>query len=125
MALEVRVFSEIRSFDPKVMWGMSWRQLALAGIGIPLCAVTYLSCWWFGFEDLGQWLVVLETIPLALFGWVHPKGLRFETWARYALASKTRDQKFIYADAPLFRGEREALNVRSKEAGARNERVWW
>ena len=32
MAIEMRVYAEITDLDPKVMWGLTWRQMGAVGI---------------------------------------------------------------------------------------------
>lgn len=96
MSLEVKVYKEISSYQPKVMWGMSWRQIATTAIAIPTLAGTYATFYWAGNPGLGEWAIVILTIPFALIGWVRPLGLPFEQWAKYVWAAYQTNQKLTY-----------------------------
>ena len=47
MALEIRVYDEVTDVDPKVMWGMTFRQLIAVAASVVLIAgaTTWLGIW--------------------------------------------------------------------------------
>ena len=120
MALEIKVYREITAFQSKVMLGMSWRQLACAALGLLVVGGTYGACMWAGQENLGSWLAALLTMPFVAVGWIRPKGLPFERYARYFWLYKWEPQRRLYAqDAilhPEINAERSADAVRSQKA---------
>lgn len=85
MALEIRVYKEIEDTEARVMWGMSWRQLAAAAMMIGISSVVWLVFWWLlETPGLGQYVVFVANLPLAAWGWSRPKGLKPEVWLVYA-----------------------------------------
>ena len=132
MALEVRVQNEITAYQPKVMWGMSWRQLAAAGVALPVIGGVYAWLWVAGQSDIGMWVVALLSVPIALYGWVRPKGLPFEAYARYVLAGTLLEkQRVFFESTPVFAVDRGVTtngnngtnkHRASKKAGGRAER---
>ncbi|MDO4259160.1 MAG: PrgI family protein [Actinomycetaceae bacterium] len=124
MALEVKVYKEISAYDPKVMWGMSWRQIGCTAVMIPIAAMTYYGIWYLGFLELAQWATVFVVMPFVLVGWVRPKGLRFEKYAKYVISGYRRQQKLRYEIEPFWSVEREvALNVEPKRSESRAKRT--
>ena len=91
MALEMKVYREIHAYEAKVMFGLSWRQLAALAIGVPLAgglfaAIAYLLHMvgndWKAATDTAMWAVFPVLIPVGLWGWWRPKGLKPERyWA--------------------------------------------
>lgn len=96
MALEIRVHKDFMQYQSKVMWGMTWRQIALVGaVGIPAFGL-YALCVWLGAPDVGQWILIVVAVPVVLFGWIRPKGLMFEQYARYVLNSYQQTNRLPY-----------------------------
>lgn len=100
MALEIRIYKEITATEARVMWGMSWRQLAAAAMMGVLSAGTWLLFWKvLASPDLGQYMVFLVDVPLAAWGWLRPKGLKPEVWLGYVLAHRFGQRRF-FLDGP-------------------------
>ena len=74
MALEIKVYREITAYQSKVMFGMSWRQLACAASGLVVVSSVYAAFYLIGQKSLGSWLTVLLTMPFVAVGWIRPKG---------------------------------------------------
>lgn len=107
------------SYQPKVMWGLSWRQMATVGIGVPVVGAVYGLGWVLGSPSIGEWLVVLVTIPFVLYGWVRPKGLAFEVYAAYVLAAMLVDKQLVmYVSTPVFAADMGVF----ENAGSRSPR---
>ncbi|OLO58634.1 hypothetical protein BKH23_12810 [Actinomyces oris] len=123
MALEIKVYREITAYQAKVMMGMSWRQMACSAIGIIVVGGTYALCFWAGQSDLGSWMAALLTMPFVAVGWVRPKGLPFEKYARYFWRYKWDPQKRLYAQDSVLSteiaAERSANAVRNSKAPKR------
>lgn len=102
MALEMKVYQEITGYQAKVMLGMSWRQLACSVAALLLGGGAYAGLWALGAQDLGQWFAVLVTIPFGALGWVRPKGLPFEEYAKYIIRHNWEQQLHVYGQRPLW-----------------------
>ncbi|XCB29564.1 PrgI family protein [Arcanobacterium hippocoleae] len=83
MALEVKVYREVRDYQARVLGGMSWRQLLIVGVWFPVIATCYGVCWYFGFEDLGVVVVVFLALPMVAIGWMRPMGIVMEKYVGY------------------------------------------
>ena len=119
MTLEIKVYKEITATEAKVMWGMSWRQLAAAGaMGALSAGVWLLFRHALGMPDLGQYVVFLVDVPIAAWGWLRPKGLKPEVWLRY-VADHHLGQRRFFLDGPA--AERPAKRNRhvSERTGRR------
>ena len=124
MALEIKVYREITAYQSKVMLGMSWRQMACAALGLVIVGGTYGACIWAGQGDLGSWLAALLTMPFVAFGWIRPKGLPFERYARYLWRYKWEPQRRLYAQdsrlSPEIEVERSANAIRNQKKQKRS-----
>ena len=99
MALEIRVYREITDAEPKVMWGMGWRQIAASAAMLALGgAMWFVFRRWLGLPEAGQWAVFAACLPPAVWGWWRPKGLKPEVWLRYVL--RQRFGQRVYGRAP-------------------------
>lgn len=82
----MHVYKEINTLEPKVMWGMTWRQLLAAGIiaalGGGVWALFYAALHQ---PDAGMYAVFAVCTPVAAWGWWRPHGLKPEVHARYVL----------------------------------------
>ena len=121
MSLEVKVYKEISAYRAKVMWGMSWCQIATVAVGLPLIGGTYAALYLTGHADLGEWVIVILTIPFVLFGWVRPLGLHSEQWAKYFITSHRENQKLTYHHADTSRAN-ESTHSHDRNTHARPRR---
>ncbi|KAA8830170.1 PrgI family protein [Bifidobacterium tissieri] len=100
MTLEIKVHKEITATEAKVMWGLSWRQMAAAAV---MCGLS--AGLWLLFRnvlhapEVGQYVVMLVDAPIAVWGWLRPKGLKPEVWLRYVLSQRFGQQRF-FIDGP-------------------------
>lgn len=82
MALEMKVYSEIRAYEAKVIGALSWRQLACVVIAVPLIALATVALW-----HRAQWAITYVDfaifLPFAVWGWWRPKGLKPEVYLPY------------------------------------------
>ncbi len=86
--LQMRVYKEIANVEAKVMWGLSWRQLAAAGCMLVLGGGEAALFWSLELTDLGSYLLFLVCLPFALWGWWRPKGLKPERYLGYVLRQR-------------------------------------
>ena len=126
MALEVPVFGEITKYQPKVLFGLSWRQLAVVGVAIPVLGGLYAALYMAGLDDLGVVVVCLLAIPAALIGWVRPMGVKFEKYVGYWWAHQQSRSPFVYAevkDRDVDHGEKtkKKQEIRRFEAPCQTE----
>ncbi|WP_139738729.1 PrgI family protein [Actinomyces wuliandei] len=123
MALEIKVYREITSHQSKPMLGMTWRQMACAAVGLPVVGGLYALCLWAGQTTLGSWVAVLLTMPFVAVGWVRPKGLAFEQYARYVWRYRWEPRRRLWASealtSPQIDTERQANAVRSQKTPKR------
>lgn len=96
MTLEIRVYKELESTESKVMWGMSWRQMAAAAMMIGVTGLAWLLFWHLlHAPELGQYVVFAANMPLAVWGWARPKGLKPEVWIIYASRQKFGQHRYL------------------------------
>ena len=77
MALQMPVYRELTTIESKVFMGMSWRQCLAAVILVIVCGGGYIGLW-FGLgmdPNLAMYLIFPPGLPVAIWGWVRPKGL--------------------------------------------------
>lgn len=113
MALEMKVYREVRAIEAKVMWGFTWRQLLalflILVFGGGLFALTTYALILHG-EQLQQatsnamWVIFPIAIPLGFWGWIRPKGLKPEQfigyWFRHYLSRKVINYVDTYGSDP-------------------------
>lgn len=104
MALQMPVYKELNSVEPKVMAGMTWRQWAavigmgaLGGGSWAVCSLLLHQ------DDLGQIIVLLVCIPFAAYGWWRPLGLKPEKYLPYLWRWYMGGGHRIYHDGPAGR----------------------
>ena len=107
MALEMKVFKEIKSYEAKVMWGCSFRQLAalavmiFAGGGIFAFATIALLSAGLKREDAttcAMLCMFVILLPAAVWGWARPKGLKPEQFLGYVLRHHLSRKVINYVD---------------------------
>lgn len=83
--LQMPVYREITTVEPKVMLGMGWRQLGASLLMLCLGIPAYLLAWlWCGIDPDAAILVVLPiVIPPAIYGWLRPRGMKPEKFLVY------------------------------------------
>lgn len=107
MALEMRVYREVSAYEARVMFGLSWRQLAALAAGVPLAAGCFSAiAWalhhtgatWAEATDVAMWVIFPILIPVAAWGWWRPKGLKPEKFVGYLLRHYLTTRKVIIYD---------------------------
>ena len=73
MALQMPVYRELTTIESKVFMGMSWRQCLAAVILVIVCG----------------------GLPIAVWGWVRPKGLMPEKYLKYILRHYTQREVYL------------------------------
>lgn len=96
MALEVKVFREITAYQPKVLFGLSWRQLAVAAVALPVVVGVYFLARRLGSEDVGVIAVSVLTAPAVAVGWIRPMGVAFERYVGFWWAYRQNRSPLIY-----------------------------
>lgn len=102
MALEVKVYGEITSYQAKVILGMTWRQLLCSVLALVFGGGTFAMLYVVGLADLGQWIAAIIAVPFGAIGWVRPKGLPFEKYASYVINHQWQRKVRIYAQRPVW-----------------------
>ena len=117
MALETRVYEELTDIDPKVIAGLTWRQLAAAGLIVVLGGGLVASLWFCaGVRNGFSWLILPVAIPAVLWAWAKPSKLRFEVWLKHRLRFESRPKRRVYGNEPVWDCELET----SRRKGSRH-----
>jgi hypothetical protein len=106
MALEMKVYREVRAYEAHVMFGLSWRQLGALAVGIPLAGAVFAAIAYALHQaarrgrrrprrDVGH-LPIL--IPVAAWGWWRPKGLKPEKFFGYLIRHYLTGKVITYDD---------------------------
>lgn len=124
MALEMRVYDELTAVDPKIMAGMTSRQLLAVAVLVVVEGATLAVLWLTGHRALMQPAMVLIVIPVAVWGWIKPFGLRAEVYLRHVRAFLTRPRNLTYVNPPLWgaqqRASYEGKNVVTRKTSKRD-----
>lgn len=123
MALEVKVYGEITSYQAKVIMGMTWRQLLCASCALVFGGGAFAIFYVLGMDDVGQWVASLIALPFGAFGWVRPKGLPFEKYASYVLAHKWNSKVRVYAQEPFWNVDEQRRNYGETVHTAKRKRT--
>lgn len=132
MAIEMRVYAEITDLDPKVMWGLTWRQMGAVGIlAVATAAVGFVLFLVFGLESIRMlpFAIAPVAVPVGAWAWVRPMGIRTEKWAPHMLRTSLSPKRLLYVnhspnseDSVRFPGRNSHVSwkeaKRRKEAGA-------
>ena len=100
MALQMPVYRELTTIESKVFMGMSWRQCLAAIILAVVCGGGYVGLW-FGLgmdPNLAMYLIFPPGLPVAVWGWVRPKGLMPEKYLKYILRHYTQSATILFQD---------------------------
>lgn len=130
MALEMKVFKEIAAYEPKPMFGLTWRQLAALSVmvivgGGVFALVTFLMIrGGSDFEDatsLAMWVVWPVLLPAAFWGWWRPKGLMPEKFLSFAVRELLMQKEVVYGTSADARPDRSSGS--SGYSGGREQSV--
>ncbi|MBB6335780.1 PrgI family protein [Schaalia hyovaginalis] len=119
MALEMKVYREVRAYEAHVMFGLSWRQLGALAVGIPLAggifgglayALHQGGATWEEATNVAMWVIFPILIPVAAWGWWRPKGLKPEKFFGYLIRHYLTGKVITYDD--IYR----PANTRTAEA---------
>ncbi|THG24544.1 PrgI family protein [Bifidobacterium pseudolongum] len=101
MALQMPVYLELTTIEPKVFFGLSWRKLAAVAAMVILgggvfVALVFGAHWT---TSLAMYAVAPVVLPFALFGFWRPKGLMPEKYLKYVVAHLT-SPAVLFLDGP-------------------------
>jgi hypothetical protein len=123
MALEVQVYKDVRAYEAKVMFGMSWRQLAAAAVAVVLGGGVYAAtaltmhangASWDSATNMALYVLFPILIPIAAWGWWRPKGLKPEQYIGYVINHYASRKVITYADEYRGMDARRAADQRSR-----------
>lgn len=129
MALEVRVYREVTDIDAKVIWGLTWRQCVVAAVGVVLMLGIGAGLFFLGRLQALPYVITPVMLPLVLWGWAKPMGMRFEKWLPYAVRAVREPPLLRYGNDPMSLHQVKSFddahagrkNVSRKEAEKRPE----
>lgn len=133
MALEMKVFKEIAEYEPKPMFGVTWRQLAALAVMVVIgggvfSGVTFLLLSaGAAMEDAtttAMWVLWPVLLPAAFWGWWRPKGLKPEKFLSFATRELVMKKEVVYGTA-VGRNGSQSLAGRGNRAEekARSEQI--
>lgn len=122
MALEMRVYEELTQLDPKVMAGMTVRQLSAAALIVVVIAAVSVPMWLAGYRNEISYAVIPFVAPIAAWGWIKPMGLRFEVWVRHVLAFHRQPKRRLYGNWAIWAVNQTAAYTGKRERDA-NEAI--
>lgn len=108
MALEMRVYDELTAVDPKILAGMTTRQLVAVAVLVVVEGGALAVLWLTGHRAWMQPVMVVIVIPVAVWGWIKPFGLRAEVYLRHIRAFFGRPRNLTYANPPLWNAHQRA-----------------
>ncbi len=137
MALEMKVFKESAAYQPKPMFGMTWRQLAalvvmvVIGGGVFALVTFLLMNSGAGMEaatTAAMWVLWPVLLPAAMWGWWRPKGLKPEEFLPFPARDILMKKEVTHGTAtgsdgtgnePLAgRGDRAEAKARARQVRA-------
>lgn len=132
MALEVRVYREVTDIDAKVIWVLTWRQFIFALIGTVVLLFLGTVFFFLGHLMMLPYVYMPLMLPLVLWAWAKPMGMRFEKWFPYAWQAVREPRTLRYSNEPLSLRQVKSFddahagrkNVSRKEAEKRPEAGW-
>ena len=131
--MEMRVYEDFTSYQPKPMFGLTWRQLAAVALGGPIALAVFFGVTWIilltngweygGAGDLismsnsdselmqrATTIALFPTfaifIPFAIYGWLRPKGLKPERHLPYWYDYMRSPKELCYGTDAYDRGRR-------------------
>ncbi len=123
MALQMPVYRELTTIESKVFMGMSWRQCLAAVILAVVCGGGYVGLW-FGLgmdPNLAMYLIFPPGLPVAVWGWVRPKGLMPERYLKYILRHYTQREVYLLDGPGTAVPRRRETNDQGKVRNVRKE----
>ena len=119
MALEMRVYEELTQLDPKVLAGMTVRQLAAAALIVVVIAAVSVPMWLMGYRNEISYAVIPFVAPIGAWGWAKPMGLRFEVWARHVLAFYRQPKRRLYENWAIWQSNQTKAYMGKRERSAK------
>lgn len=95
--LQMPVYREVSTVEPKVFFGLTWRQCLAAILMVAVCIPAYLYLWLRLDVPSSQasWVVLPFALPLAAYGWWRPRGLKPEQYLVYVIRHWTTPRTVI------------------------------
>lgn len=102
MALEMRVYDEITDVNPKILLGLTGRQLVVVAVWLLIGVPISLGMWWIGAKEYISWVFIVIAAPGAVFGWVRPLGLPAEVYLRHIWGYLRRPRLLTYRNTATW-----------------------
>ena len=116
MSLEVKVYRDFRSYTPKIMFGLTGRQLVLLVPTVLLAGVVWAVAYVTGHTDLGVPCMMVAITPLVLFGWYRRMGLPFDKWLRVMHRYGQAPKEIMYSHSGIGIYDEQKLKGSSRRA---------
>ena len=118
--LSTPVRKDIREYEPKILFGLSIRQLAYTGLAAAVGCVTFLVARQLVGDDVAGYIILLEVIPLFALGFAKRDGEGFDRYlrrmVRFMFQPKTRIYKTqLTASTAVISEETFKANTKKKE----------
>lgn len=118
MAVEVRIPKEITEYQEKILFGLSIRQLICTILAISISIPSYIFLLPIFGVDMTGYIVILEIVPFVAFGFLKPKGLKFEKVLVLFLKHQLGEARRIYCSIvqlDLLEGEKNDIQKKSNK----------
>lgn len=123
MALEVKVFKDIHSYESKPMFGRSWRQLAALGSCLVVVAVVtvlvvvpqlHVGRSLSQATNVAMYVDAVAVIPFIVWGFARPKGLLPEQFFGFVAVEFFSVKEIDYADTYGVSGRESVAGGRAR-----------
>ncbi|MEF9919635.1 MAG: PrgI family protein [Erysipelotrichaceae bacterium] len=100
----VKVPKEIRTYEDKILAGLSFRELAFGGIAaISAIVLTVLNANFIHLDSqILSYIIMIIVIPVLCCGFVEIHGMKFEKYIGIISKFYLRKQQLIYSDESLL-----------------------
>ena len=97
MALETRIPKEITDYKEKIVAGLSARQLVSIAAAAAVVGFTAFILWYLlGINfSIVEYILIIEALPFAAFGFIRHKGMPFEQVARIQLRYRFCEKRLL------------------------------
>lgn len=122
MAIEIILRDDISDYEPRPVFGFTWRQVGTLALCAGASWATYNLLVPFGLDyKLVGTIIMGICAVIALVGFARPKGLRVETYMMAALQDYLSPKTIEY-ETPIVKGATDKAHEQVRESLTRKER---
>lgn len=125
MALEIRVYDEVTDIDPKVLWGLTFRQLIAIGLIVGLGGLAATGLFLAGRHNDVATAIIVIAFPVAAWAWVKPSGLRLEAWVPHVAKVMSGPRRLLYVNEVMLKHQQEFCEPGRDHVYRKKETTGW